>query len=90
MLVDAVLVATPDDMHEEPTVMCLTAGMDVLVAKPLASTVAAGEATIARLVQLESICELLAEHFPEGISPCTAELVCTLYHEITDACNVCD
>eukprot|EP00035_Acanthoeca_spectabilis_P008008 m.147232 g.147232 ORF g.147232 m.147232 type:complete len:450 (-) comp14178_c0_seq2:2343-3692(-) len=43
---DAVLVATPDHLHEEPSVACLEAGLDVLVAKPLAHSIAAAHRMI--------------------------------------------
>lgn len=43
---DAVMVCTPHPLHEEPTVIALTAGVHVLVEKPLASTLEACDAMI--------------------------------------------
>jgi len=40
---DAIVVCTPEDAHVEPTLTALGAGKDVIVEKPLASTVADGE-----------------------------------------------
>jgi predicted dehydrogenase len=45
--VDAVIVATPTSTHREVVERCLTAGVHVLVEKPLASTVADAEALAA-------------------------------------------
>jgi predicted dehydrogenase len=46
--VDAAIVATPTQSHEEVAARLLSAGVDVLVEKPIASTAAAGE-RLARL-----------------------------------------
>ncbi len=40
---DAVHINTPDSLHEKPTIDALKAGLDVLLPKPLADTVAAAE-----------------------------------------------
>lgn len=44
---DAVQVNTPDHLHAGPAVDALRAGLDVVVPKPLAATVADGEAMVA-------------------------------------------
>lgn len=46
-LVDGVIVATVEDTHREPCLAAFAAGAGVLVEKPLASTIADGEAIIA-------------------------------------------
>src|SRR5260370_37214109 len=46
--VDAVIVATPTSTHREVVERCLKAGVHVVVEKPLASTLADGEALAAR------------------------------------------
>lgn len=43
---DAVQVNTPDQLHRAPTVFALENGLDVMVAKPLASSIADGHAMI--------------------------------------------
>jgi predicted dehydrogenase len=45
--VEAVTIATPDNLHREPTVAMLEAGKHVMVEKPLATTVADGVAMVA-------------------------------------------
>ncbi len=48
---DAVQVNTPDALHRQPTVDALAAGLDVMVPKPLAATIADGHAMITALRQ---------------------------------------
>ena len=44
---DACVVCTPNDLHSEMTVGCLEAGLHTMVEKPMARTVAEGEAMLA-------------------------------------------
>lgn len=45
--VDAVVIATPNQLHEEQASLCIEAGLPVLVEKPIADTVAAAERIVA-------------------------------------------
>ena len=42
----AVIIATPDHLHREPAIRCLETGKDVLVEKPIASTMEDGRAIV--------------------------------------------
>ena len=49
---DAVVIASPDDLHAEQTLLCLDAQRPVLCEKPLAPTVAAAQAVVDAEVDL--------------------------------------
>lgn len=48
---DAVSIATPDHLHVEPSLQCIEAGLDILVEKPLATTVADCEKIVYRAAE---------------------------------------
>ena len=54
--VDAVLITTPNRFHEEYAVTALEAGVDVLLEKPLAHTVASAERIAAAAQDAEGFC----------------------------------
>jgi predicted dehydrogenase len=48
---DGLIIATPEDTHREPAVAALERGVGVLVEKPIATTIADGEAIVAAAAQ---------------------------------------
>ena len=69
--IDGAVVATPTNSHEEVTTRLLSAGIDVLVEKPIADTAAAGE-RLARLAD-ERGCILQVGHL-ERFNPAVVAL----------------
>lgn len=55
---DAVVIATPDDTHRDLAVAALDAGLHVLCEKPLARTVAEGEAMVAAAERAGKVAKL--------------------------------
>lgn len=52
--IDAVVLATPNALHVEQTLLCLDAGLAVLLEKPVATTVADGERLLAAVQAQEA------------------------------------
>jgi predicted dehydrogenase len=64
---DAVIIATPDDTHEEIALAAITARMPVMIQKPLATTSASALRIVAagRLAGVPVFTSYMHRHFPE-------------------------
>lgn len=81
--VDAASVAVPTEKHAAVTIACLDAGVDVLVEKPIASTVAGARAMIDRAKHRDRILQVgHVERFNPIVQAATAVATRPLFFEV--------